>query len=645
MIAIKSIARLLTYAICIIGMAPLYQWLTTIPQLLFIICVVAGVWHDRRGVWPLKPWLQNSLIVPIFLYYALQVTITNVVQPVISVLTIMLAVRIAGEKTVRHSLQIYALSLFCLAASSLYSLSSSFLVFLSLIIILLTTALVLLTFQQQRADLTVSRNDLKIIITASLLITLLAIPLLVLFFPILPRTQLPLWSFLTPAATHSTGYSDTVEPGSQSSVTPVASLAFRAEMPRSDQSRIYWRCTVFNRTDGVKWSRTSDIPSEQLVQGQKKFTHTIYPEPAGIRPLIGLDRPLAISVSRVQQSPDGVFQLPGAQSKRINYQVVSLRADIVQIRPLSNKQFYLQIPTDIPQRIRNLGRQIAAHNSSDAEKLHALESFFLANNFRYSTKGLPTGSHPLEQFIFDKRVGHCEFFASSFALLLRAAGVPCRLVGGYLGGEYNTLGGYYSVTDDKAHVWVEVYLDGQGWQRVDPSTFAVNSDSVLLSGSPSSYLRQMAMFVDSVNHAWNRSVVTYDFEQQMTMAVQLSSHLHDIRTGLPRAGLNAVIAILLFIFICISLWLLCLRGSLFVSREQRIFNKFVAQLHRTFGVTVPNSGRGLFEIAAYLDQEAVSRFVTCYCGALYRDRPLTNAEFQELLQALEEIKCGLPKNS
>ncbi|NTW99793.1 MAG: DUF3488 domain-containing protein, partial [Geobacteraceae bacterium] len=249
MVAIRSLTVILTYAIGLCGMLPLFPWLTTFPRLILAVGLISGLWQDRRGSWELKPWMQNIAIVPVFFYYALQFSRFNPVEPVTAVLAIMLAVRLSGEKTVRHSLQIYALSMFCLASSSLFDLSPLFLVYLGLLLFMVALALVLLTFQNLDGSMRVSKPDLKRILFSALLMPILAIPLLLFFFPIMPRTQLPLWHFLNPQATHTTGYADTVEPGSQSSIAVSRTLAFRAEMPRLAQNQLYWRATVFNRTD------------------------------------------------------------------------------------------------------------------------------------------------------------------------------------------------------------------------------------------------------------------------------------------------------------------------------------------------------------------------------------------------------------
>ena len=109
MVAIRSLTAILTYVIGLCGTIPLLPWLTTFPRVILVAGLLTGLWQDRRGTWAIKPWMQNSAIVPVFLYYAIQFSRSNPVQPVVNVLVIMLAVRLGGEKSVRHSVQIYAL--------------------------------------------------------------------------------------------------------------------------------------------------------------------------------------------------------------------------------------------------------------------------------------------------------------------------------------------------------------------------------------------------------------------------------------------------------------------------------------------------------------------------------------------------------
>ena len=635
MVAIRSLTVICTYVIGLCGMFPLLPWLTTFPRAILALGLISGIWQDRRGSWRLKPWMQNVAIVPVFFYYALQFSRANPVEPVVSVLAIMLAVRLSGEKTVRYSLQVYALSMFCLASSSLFDLSPLFLVYLGLLLFMVALALVMLTFVNQDHDMTVSMPDLKRILQSALLMPILAVPLLLIFFPIMPRTQLPLLHFLNPPATRASGYSDTVEPGSQSSITVSRTLAFRAEMQRLAQGQLYWRGTVFNRTDGNRWIRIRQIPSEQPEFTGQTVRQIIYPEPSGIRTLIALDRPSVLSLPRVTRSPDGVFELLRFGGGRLSYAADSQSSGVTAQRNSINRPFYLQLPDQLPSRVKALAAEIVRSGKGDRTKIEFLENYFRTGAYRYSTSDLATGDGALELFLFEKKQGHCEFFASSFALLLRAAGVPCRLVGGYLGGEYNEFGGYYLVTDEKAHVWVEAYIEGSGWVRIDPSSFATNAGELWTAPTSRSLMLRISLLLDSFNYVWNRSVISYDFEQQMTIARNVGSRLQGIS---PLNIIRSYVPYLAVTLLIAGLLLAAGRASLFRSREQRILHRFFSTVGREFGMSSMEGGAGLFEIASSVDNSHVSAFVAIYAGAVYNDRRLTDDEYVRLRKILRDMK-------
>lgn len=632
MVSIKNLSTILTHVIGLCGVIPLFPWLATAPRLILVLGILFGCWQDRRGSWRIKPWMQNSAIVPVFLYYAVQFSRSNPIEPVVSLLAIMLAVRLSGEKTVRHSQQIQALSLFCLASSSLFDLSSLFLAYLGLMLLLVAVALVLLTFQDQESTLLLSRHELRKILIAGCLMPLLSIPLLLIFFPILPRTQMPLWNFLAAPAVRVSGFTDKVEPGVQSSVGESKTLVFRAEMARQPQQKLYWRGVVFNRMQGQRWIRNEAVPGEQPIFSGQPVEQTIYSEPATSRVLVALDRPFSISLPRLKRTPDGLFEHSGSAGKRLNYTAVSEVSGVVATSAAIKIPFYLHLPAGLSPKVIKLADDIRRRGSSERERLELLETYFRNGGYRYSLRGLPTGERALEQFLFENRQGHCEFFASAFAVLLRAAGVPCRLVGGYVGGEYNQLGGYYLVTEDMAHVWVEAWIEGSGWTRIDPSSFATNAGDVW-GGKKRPLLLRLRLALDYFNHQWNRSVITYDFEHQLEFARRVGKRLQGFD---PAKALRSTVPYLLLIMVGV-VFLFAVRMKLvFRKREELILRRFVRRVERDYGIDARQGQAGLFEIAGKIENELVREFVDIYAGALYRDRRLTDPEYQRLRRILKE---------
>jgi hypothetical protein len=298
------------------------------------------------------------------------------------------------------------------------------------------------------------------------------------------------------------------------------------------------------------------------------------------------------------------------------------------------RSFYLSVPENLPPRIRQLATNIRRQGTSDAGRLEQLEMYFRNGGFRYSRTGLPTGEQALEQFLFDKKQGHCEFFAASFALVLRTAGVPARLVGGYLGGEYNDLGGYYLVSEEMAHVWVEAFITGKGWVRVDPSSFAQNAGAVWGSVPKKSLSHRVRLIFDSLDHTWNSAVISYDLERQIAVANNAGKRLQGIEV---KAVLNSALRYLIIAVGAVGVYLLLrYRKRLFPVREERLLRAFYQQVERDCSVTVDRGRVGLFELADRTGSPQVRLFADAYAGAVYHDRKLTDDDYVRLRQMIRE---------
>lgn len=628
MTAISPLIAVLSYAIALCGAVPLFPWLPVAPRVILVAGLAIGVWRDWFRARPLRNWLLNASIIPVFLFYAARFSRSNPVEPVVSLLAIMLAVRLVGGKSGRHHLQIQALSLFCLASSTLYDLSPLFLVYLTLMLFMVAVSLVLLTFHDQDSRMLLPRRDLRRVLAAGVLMPLVSLPLLIFFFPLLPRTPVPLWNLGGTAAARPSGFSDKVEPGLSPNAADLRILAFRAELPRQPQPQLYWRGTVFNRLDGARWVRDSAVPPERMVYTTPRIVQLIYPEPGLTRFLIALDAPAVVTAPRTRSSPDGIYEMSYTGSRRLSYRAESSTGGELPVVAGINREFYLRMPKTVPARISRLAADIRLSGENDARRLELLEQYFRNNDFRYSLQGLPTGEHALEQFLFETRQGNCEFFASGFAVVARSAGIPARLVGGYLGGDFNDVGGYYLVTENMAHVWVEVFLAGRGWLRIDPSGFARNAGAVWNRVQRNDLLQRLRMALDAMDHAWNRSVIAYDFDAQAAAARAAGKRLQSLESGRMLKGMilpGVVLAVLGAV-----VYVLLNRRLLLPGREERLLRRFYRQVERDCGIRLQRGRQGLFEIAVLTGNAAVLEFVSIYCGAVYRDRKLTAQEYDRL---------------
>jgi len=205
---------------------------------------------------------------------------------------------------------------------------------------------------------------------------------------------------------------------------------------------------------------------------------------------------------------------------------------------------YLAVPADVASRIKALGAKLAADAVDDAGKVAGVRQGLRAGHgYTRDPQPPPAGVDPIEHFLLGERAGHCELFASATVLLLRVAGVPARYVTGFRGGDWNSVGGYVAVRDDRAHAWAEAFLPDVGWVRVDATP----------AGPAPAGAGRVAQVMDALDYFWNRWVVGYDLGRQIELARRAGRHLGpaaprrlSLRTGLLAiAGVAAVVAVAL----------------------------------------------------------------------------------------------------
>jgi len=631
MVRIKSVLSALSVLVALIGYLPLEPYLDPFARWFFPAALVFGLIEHRRG-----RFLSGRILTPVsillFLYLAASFSRENMLLVTADLLVVFLAIRMLSERSGRNYLQVFALSLFCLAASSLYNLTALFLVYLLTLLLLLAVSLVILTFHSHDAEIALTRAELKKVLTVSGLMPVAALPILLFLFVFLPRTQYPLWDFLNRAGGSSTGFSETVSPGAAASVSELKSVVFRAICHRVPESRLYWRGIVLNGFRENAWVRLPEAPEKSLGPEQgESVRQEIYPEPSGTPYLLALNLPRQVSGVRHEESDDAVFKAQHPLEKRTRYEALSTLSDALRVPGGGKRDFYLRLPRTVSPRMRAEGRELARPGLATGEKLRLLERFFRAQRLAYATSDLPVGSDPLDSFLFAKKRGNCEFFASSYAILLRLAGVPARLVGGYRGGNYNDLGGYYLVTEDMAHVWVEAYVEGRGWLTVDPSAWSVGfsrRDGVA---------KKLRMYLDAVGFYWNKAVITYDLEKQIALIRSAGSKARDLR-------FPALSARRLALF---SLWLLPLAAgvALFLkrpgTREERVLKSFLRAAGRRFP-SVCAEPCGLYEMAERIADPQLREFVAVYGAALYGDRRLQDAELAKLKAIVRALQQHRP---
>ncbi len=625
MIRLDNVITLMALAVSLSGYLPLYPWLESFPRWFLPGALLVRFLGERTG-FRAPPRMLTVASVALFLAYLLRLSPADMIGPAVNLLVLLLGVRFLGERSSRNYLQLFLLALLCLAASSLYSLDALFMLYLGLQTVLFPVALVLLTCYDGDPNVTLSPRRFRALLFVPLTMLIVSIPLLLCFFVILPRTQFPLWEFLPGSAGKKSGFSEIVQPGSTAVVGESGSVVFRAECRRLPSPELYWRRITLNSFDGSKWSRREPPPGERFVRGMGDVVkQRMFLEPGSSRYLPALDLPGELSgVRGLTCSRDFTLTRSVASGVRSSYELSSTVGGVVRGTLGGARGFYLETPERPPAWFREEGRRLRESRHSDVRLLAEVEELLRGKRLLYATSGLPVSGEPLVAFLTGSRRGNCEFFASSCALLLRIAGVPARLVGGYLGGEYNELGGYYVVTEERAHVWVEAYLEGEGWVRVDPTRWAVNGGEVGASAGGGAF-RSLLLAVDTITYFWNRQVITYDLERQITLFTQAGRRLQVVGLSRPERLLRFVVPVgTLFLF-----WWLSMLVRRRPSREMRLVSAFTERVRSLYGIEAP-ANVGLRELTAGIHAPDVSRFVEIYNGALYRDRRLLPAEIREL---------------
>lgn len=377
-----------------------------------------------------------------------------------------------------------------------------------------------------------------------------ALPLSLALFVLFPRPESPLWQMpvSSQAAASTTGLSDTVNPGTVSNLAQSDEVAFRAQFEGQTppNSELYWRGPVLEQFDGNTWRMGP--PSREGVQirfAQPRYRYVLTAEATNKPWILALDAPLA-QPAGTQLTRSLQLIKPSNVGSRSRFPLLAAPLYRYGLNEDPRWLSYdLQLPAGNP-RLRALAaswRQLSAEQRVRA----GLDTF---RGFRYTLQPpLLPEQNGLDFFVFESKRGFCEHFASAFAFMMRAAGVPARVVTGYQGAEQN--GSYLIVRQANAHAWTEVWLEGQGWLRVDPtatvSPARISVGTSALAGAPTlasgqdAPLRGLQLRLDALQNLWNTWVIGYDGAQQRRLFQMLG--LGD--WGSAKLGLLSVAALML----------------------------------------------------------------------------------------------------
>ena len=347
------------------------------------------------------------------------------------------------------------------------------------------TLLVLLTAQQS-FQYTGVVPPLAQRLRTSAKVAALAAPLALLLFVAFPRIQGPLWGLPGDASAGRTGLSDSMAPGTLSSLAQSDEVAFRVRFTGAvpAQQQLYWRSIVLGDYDGRTWTR---VPRKRGLQRLEVAIHArgtplryeLTMEPSNTRwlALLELAAPgLSVPGYRLRDSDEMEQFTTEPIIHRLRYDAAAYLDYTLQAGEHPQRMaHWLELPAGFNPRTLALAQQLrAAMPAAPAETLvqqlsNAVLQRFRTLDYRYTLEPPLTGANAVDDFLFTSRAGFCEHYAGAYVVLMRAMGVPARVVTGYQGGERNPLDGYLTVRQSDAHAWAEIWSPQAGWQRVDPT--------------------------------------------------------------------------------------------------------------------------------------------------------------------------------
>ncbi|MBI4808948.1 MAG: DUF3488 domain-containing transglutaminase family protein [Nitrosomonadales bacterium] len=541
-----------------------------LPLWVSTVCAALLAWRAYLtwGGYPMPArWLLLSVTVACV--FAIAITFRTLFgrEVGVALLILLATLKLLELKAVRDAAVLVYLSCFIIITNFFYSQSIP-----TALYMLLTLLVIMATWVHMQTGALAFKPRLRI----AVVLLLQAIPLSLIIFVLFPRVQGPLWGMPQDAYATS-GLSDTMSPGSMSKLSLSDAVAFRATFvgrtPLREQ--MYWRGPVLWDYDGLTWTRghNATLRRPALTDTTQLVDYTVTLEPHNKRWLFVLDMPAKLSIS-AELAPD--FQLlsmapVNARTRYTANSFLSYRANLEE-QP-QQLQRALALPQGYNPQTRQLAAEWRAQSASPEALVRTVITYFNRQGFEYTLEPPLLGLNGVDEFLFGTKKGFCEHYAGSFVVLMRAAGIPARVVTGYQGGEYNELGDYYIIRQADAHAWAEVWLRERGWVRVDP-TAAISPERIqsglssalpdnaalpFLGRNPPEWLRGLRLNWDALANQWNQWVLGYNTERQFAFLTRMG--MEDITWQKMALNMLAGIALLVGVFTLLMLRRLAARKT------------------------------------------------------------------------------------
>jgi transglutaminase-like putative cysteine protease len=549
------------------------------------VAIMLAAWFLEGSRWQLSEKIGTAMIVlalPVY-YFASRLQIVKLSGSGVAIagflgqlIITLTAIKLLQRKSDRDWIFLYLMAFFEVLLAAGLSISALYLA--SFVLYLLAMVCAVIAFEIRKTSRLVAEKTAGLIKKetetraenelsarrlpgmAALLITFIICLGLPLFF-FLPRVGGAGFGGHGPSISTSSGFSDHVKLGNVGTIQQNDAVVMRIRLhgATSEQPNLYWRGLALDTFDGQYWDRSDKtidtyakggrdlIPLDLATSRESLVTQTIYLEPLDTSVLFGLPRIIGIetglpAVYKDAEGGIGALRPP----ERISYRIFSdPTAPSVDILRSDNQKYpdsvtrFLELPADLDDRISQLASEVTAGKTNRYDRARAIEQY-LQTNFGYTLEMKAGGKDPLADFLFNMREGHCEYFATAMAVMLRTQGIATRVVNGFHQGDYNETADIYVVRQKNAHSWVEVYFPKEdAWVRFDPTPPA---DQVA-PGFSSGITGRLNKYLDALETYWIQYFVAYDNQEQRSLAKSVRSGFSNYEQNITSlaASIQAVI--------------------------------------------------------------------------------------------------------
>ena len=607
--------------------------LSTIYIVLFLVSISVGLAMEFNYLHFPSRVIINVTALVLLVLILLQIRMNFIIEPFMRVTLAITAVKMIEKKTARDYMQMILLSLMMLTCYSMVSINISFIFYCIVEGIICSLIMMLSAWYTKDPNAKVTFRNLLKLFSRLLFMFLLMIPLGLLMFATAPRLRTPFLETYSSRGANQLGFSDHVTLGDSSGIQRNTKLAFRAEVEKRPMTP-YWRGIVMDSFNGRMWlPSTSNAGQIRYLPSKNMVKQEIYLEPGRHRYLFALDVPVEIVNANASLNANGViFHRRQNANTRLQYSVVSAPANtiIVNSEDLFRRRSYLELPKNYIPRLRDETERITK-GLNRSEKISAILNYLSPPNYEYSLTGLSDVDNALEHFLFVNKKGHCEFFASAMGVMLRMAGIPSRIVGGYKGGTYNEAGGYYSVFEASAHVWVEIWdPESTSWVRYDPTPYSPDGDWSLDYGF-------FEAFFDLMDYQWTKFVLNYDMGVQR----DILQSMRNIITEIANLDVSSVYFLIIFgvIVVAIILGIYFVYKIVTANKSRVLLHNFILIMKRK-GFSKHKS-EGLREFSARLPSHEKIKampFIERFEEYYYKEKEFDKLTVKFLKESLRTLK-------